>query len=287
MINQLIRLKILILPISLVLVVVTIIFFIKPSFSDMNTAKAMLSQKQSQLDGLDGQSQSLKKLASDWTSLGDEKTLVGAALPEKENIDIYMSELTSKASRSGILLSSVQLEKKSSNFESTGISSYICGENAAGPLVSTNTPAPSSTPATTATGIEVPGDVSAGLASSSGGCLKMSKVSITAKGTWEQLLGFLKYLEDMNRISNIDKVDVSVDNQGQGQDQAPSDLLSVVVSINVFFKEGKQIGDTMLAAGPASQIQLNKKAIEKLKEAIYSPYAAPLVSPSGERNIFK
>jgi len=281
MINQLIRLKILMLPISLVLTVVAIIFFIKPAFSDMNAEKTIISQKQSQLDGLNGQSQNLKKLASDWTSLGDEKTLVEAALPETENIDVYMSELTSKASRSGILLSAVQLEEGSSSSESAV--SYVCGENAAGSLASAPIPVPSGVSA----GLEASGNVSADLAGSSGSCLKTSKVSITAKGTWEQLLDFFKYLEDMNRISNIDKAEVSVDNQAQGQDQAISDLLSINVSISVFFKEGKQIGSAMLAASPAGQTQLNKKAIEKLKEVIYSPYAAPLVSPSGERNIFK
>lgn len=274
------RLKILILPISLVLVVVGIVFFIKPSFSDMSATKTILSQKQLQLEGLNGQSQNLKKLASDWGSLGEEKTLVEAALPSEENIDVYISELTSKASRSGILLSDVKVEKTSSGSETSGSSSYVCGEIAEGSLA----PISNSAPAETAAGTEGLGNVS----SSSGGCLKMVKVSITAKGTWEQLLDFFKYLEDMNRISNIDDVDISVNNnQGQGQEQATSDLLSISVSVSAFFKEAKQTGASKLAAGPAGQIQLNQKAIEKLKEVIYSPYSAPPVSPSGERNIFK
>ena len=180
-IQQSMRLKILILPLSLALTVVAIVFFIKPSFSDMSATKAILSQKQLQLNGLNEQSQNLKKLASDWGSLGEEKTLVEAALPVNQNIDVYISELTSKASRSGIFLSDVQVEETSSGLESAGGSSYACGENALGDSVSASAPS-------NVSGSESAGSMPIDLANSSGGCLKMVKVSITAKGTWEQLL---------------------------------------------------------------------------------------------------
>lgn len=278
MINQLIRLKILILPISLVLAVVAVIFFIKPSLSDMNETKKMLSEKQSQLDGLNGQSQKLKGLEASWQSLGEEKTLVGSALPDTENIDVYISELTSKASRSGILLSGITLVKEASG---TGRPSYVCG------AVAETAPTPSGVPGENAAGAVASDSISSNLASSSDGCLKTFKVSMTAKGTWEQLLDFFKYLEDMNRISNINEAVISVSVENKAPDQVSSDLLSISVSVNAFFKEEKRAGDSMLAASMANQGQLNQKAIEKLKETIYSPYAAPSVSPAGERNIFK
>ncbi|MFH0930176.1 MAG: hypothetical protein V1814_02895 [Candidatus Moraniibacteriota bacterium] len=276
MINQLMRLKILVLPISLVLTVVVLTFLIKPAFSEMNETKKMLSEKQSKLDDLNGQSQNLKGLKSAWESLGDEKTLVETALPDAENIDIYISELTSKASRSGILLSGITLVKGASGAEN---SLYVCGAAADGSVAS----ALSSPPVGTVAG--VPGSMSSDPVSPYVSCIKMINVSMTAKGTWEQLLDFFKYLEDMNRISNINESSILVENQGQ--DQATSDLLSFTVSVNAFFKEGKQTGDSTLAASMANQGQLNQKAIEKLKEVIYAPYAAPLVSPAGERNIFK
>jgi len=276
MINQLIRLRILILPISLVLTVVAIVFFIKPAFSDMNETKKMLSEKQSQLDELNGQSQKLEGLKSSWESLGDEKTLVENALPDAENIDIYISELTSKANRSGILLSGIALAKGSTSAVSP---LYVCGAVADGsPAL-----APSSAPAETAAGTTP--SISSNPANLPISCLKTINVSMTAKGTWEQLLDFFKYLEDMNRISNISETTISVENQVQ--DQTTSDLLAFSVSVNAFFKEGKQTGNAVLAASVANQGQLNQKAIEKLKEVIYAPYAAPLVSPAGERNIFK
>lgn len=278
MVKQSIRLKVFILPISLALSVAALIFLVKPSFSDMNAAKATLSAKQSQLDKWNEQSQKLKKLASDWEPLSDEKTLIQTALPDTENIDIYISELTSKASRSGILLSDIELVERSPGAENP---LYVCGAVTDGSSAS----APSSISAGTTAETGASDSISNNLANSSSDCLKMIKVSIVAKGSWEQLLDFFKYLEDMNRISNIDGVNVSVENQGP--EQASSGILSVGLSINAFFKKGGQVGDTMLIAGPASQMQLNQKAIQKLKETIYSPYAAPSVSPSGERNIFK
>jgi hypothetical protein len=230
------------------------------------------------LDKWNEQCQKLKKLASDWESLSDEKTLIQTALPDTENIDIYISELTSKASRSGILLSDIELVERSPGAENP---LYVCGAVTDGSSAS----APSSISAGTTAETGASDSISNNLANSSSDCLKMIKVSIVAKGSWEQLLDFFKYLEDMNRISNIDGVNVSIENQGP--EQASSDILSVGLSINAFFKKGGQVGDTMLIAGPASQMQLNQKAIQKLKETIYSPYAAPSVSPSGERNIFK
>ncbi len=281
MINQSIKLKILILPASLALVVIVIVFFIKPSFFDMNEKKKILSEKQSQLDSLNGQGQKIKELKSDWESLGDEKTLVQIALPDSENMDIYISELTSKASRSGILLSDVQKVAVLAGSENAENLPYICSGSSEAFPGSTR----SGIPAETAAGDSASTNDLSSSTSPSNNCLKMVKISIMAKGTWEQFLDFFKYLEDMNRISNVDKVVVSVENQSQ--EQAASDLLSINISMNAFSKKGRQAGDIMFAAGPATPVELNQKAIEKLKEVIYAPYAAPLVSPNGERNIFK
>ncbi|HLM84085.1 MAG TPA: hypothetical protein VK254_02675, partial [Candidatus Bathyarchaeia archaeon] len=94
MVQQTTGLKVLILPISLVIAVVAIIFFIKPSFSEMMSAKKSVQEKQSQLDSLKSQNQKLQGMKSKWNSLTDEKTLVATALPDLENVDAYVSELT-------------------------------------------------------------------------------------------------------------------------------------------------------------------------------------------------
>lgn len=264
------RLKILILPVSLAVVVVMSVFYIKPYFSDMSSAKATLSQKQEQLAGLKQQNQRLQQIKSEWDALGEEKTLVQTALPEAVDIDSYISEITSKASRSGVLLSGIRINPQGSSEDGY---SYVCEEvvpEALAPSVSPKAVVPAET---------VP------VEPISAGCLEMVAVNMTAQGSWEQILEFFKYLEDMNRVSNVKGATITT--QAPSQDQAPSDLLNVTVSAGTFFKKRSQAGSLALVNDLISQNGFNKKALEKLRGIVYSLYDVPAVSPAGGRNIFK
>lgn len=281
MVNTSMRLKILILPLSLAAAVIVTIFYINPSYSDMNTAKKTLSEKQTQLDTLKQQSQKLEKMKAQWDALNEEKTLVQTALPEAEDVDVYISEVTNKATRSGVLLTDIRLDKTASAAESAP---FVCSAASADAAASSSGGVLASPTAATPAG-NGSGTLSSSPANLSDDCLNTYKISMTAKGTWDQLLGFFKYLEDMNRISNIGEATISTENQSQGQPS--SDLLSVNVSMNAYFKEKNQDVSPAFVASFVNQDQLNQKALEKLKAAIYSPYAAPEVSPAGQRNIFK
>jgi hypothetical protein len=127
MAQQSMSLKVLIFPISLVVAVAVAIFFIKPAFSEMMSVKSSLAEKENQLENLKNQNQKLQNLKSKWESLAEEKNLVATALPEAENVDSYVSELTSKASRSGILLSGIQASQKGGSVSAETAPSYICG----------------------------------------------------------------------------------------------------------------------------------------------------------------
>lgn len=281
MIQESMRLKVLILPISLVVAVIVAIFFIKPAFSEMMSSKDALSSKQSQLGVLNDQVQKLQTMKTKWEAMVDEKNLIETAFPEAEDVDSYVSEITSKASRSGVLLTNITLDQK--NNAGTGQNpSYICGEDLTGDLAQAGASSPQSSVVASGTS-----DASGlqNLSGSSGACLKAITISLKAKGSWEQMLDFFKYLEDMNRISNIGTVTLSTENQAQGQ--ASSDILSADISANAFFKEKAQGGSMALASNLAGQGAFNQKSLEKLKETIYAPYDTPSMSPSGERNIFK
>jgi Tfp pilus assembly protein PilO len=281
MIQESMRLKVLILPISLAVVVIIAIFFIKPALSEMMSSKAALSSKQSQLDDLNNQAQKLQAMKTKWEAMADEKNLIETAFPETEDVDSYVSEITSKASRSGVLLTDITLDQKNSGATSQN-PSYICGADLTGGLTQPDASSLQSTAA--APGANGASDLQ-NLSGSSSACLKSIKISLKAKGSWEQMLDFFKYLEDMNRISNIETVTLST--EAQTQEQASSDILSADISANAFFKEKVQGGSMVLASNLASQGTFNQKSLEKLKETIYAPYDAPAMSPSGERNIFK
>jgi Tfp pilus assembly protein PilO len=282
MIQESMRLKVLILPLSLAVAVIVAIFFIKPAFSGMLSSKNELAGKQAQLENLKNQTQKLQAMKTKWEAMADEKNLVAAAFPETENVDSYISEITSKASRSGVLLTDIKLDQAGSAGTSQN-PDYICSGDLTGGLAqagvsSAAAAAPVAPGASDTSGLQT-------LPGSSSACLKAITISLTAKGSWEQMLDFFKYLEDMNRISNIESLTLST--QAQVQDQASSDILSADISANAFFKEKAQSGGMALANNLASQGSFNQKSLDKLKETIYAPYDAPAVSPSGERNIFK
>lgn len=268
MIKHSMSLKVLILPVSLAVVAVAAIFFIQPVFSEMLAAKNSLDTQKKQLEDLKIQNQKLQELEQKWQTMSEEKTLVRAALPETEDVDAYISELFSKASRSGVLLSKVQLGQLESK---TDKPAYVCG--------AVNSADFSSIPA----GSETANMPDAPNVSEN--CVRSINFSMTAVGTWEQILDFFKYLEDMNRISNIEGA--SIVSEKQSPDQPPSDLLSANVLINAFFKEKNQSGNAVLASAMSNQGNFNQKVIEKLKEIIYAPYSAPTMSPGGQRNVFK
>lgn len=272
-------LKVLIFPLSLVIALAVVIFLIKPAYSEMTSIKNSLQEKNVLLDNLQNQNQKLQKVKSKWESLAEEKNLVAAAFPDEDNIDAYVSELTSKAGRSGILLTDINMAQKGGASSEAGTkSAYLCGVNPAGGTAVALPPDQVSEIAT------VSGtDGSAGPVSS--GCFNAVGISLMATGSWEQVLDFFKYIEDMNRISNIESVSLAP--VSQVQDQAATDLLKADISATAFFKGKTKNGNATLAGSLAGQENFNQKALEKLKNAIYSAYDVPAVSPSGERNIFK
>jgi Tfp pilus assembly protein PilO len=284
MIQESMRLKVLILPLSLAIVVIAAIFFIKPAFSDMMSTKESLAGKQSQLENLKKQVQGLQAMKTKWEAMTDEKTLVETAFPETEGVDAYVSEITSKASRSGVLLTEIGFNQTNSG-GATQSADYICGADSTGGTAQSGASSPQSSAAAPLVSGASDASGSQNLAGSPSACVKSIAVSLSVKGSWEQMLDFFKYLEDMNRISNIESVTLSAGSSSQ--DQASSDILSGDISANAFFKEKAQSGSMALASNLASQGSFNQKSLERLKETIYAPYDTPSMSPSGERNIFK
>jgi Tfp pilus assembly protein PilO len=285
MIQESMRLKVLILPLSLAIAVIAAIFFIKPVLSDIMNFKTVLADKQSQLENLKNQTQKLQTMKTKWNAMADEKNLVATAFPETSDVDAYISEITSKASRSGVLLTDIKLDKKNSAGTDQK-PDYICNDSLTAGLNQGIAPSPD-TAAQPATASSASPDVSGSqaLTVSPSSCLKSFSISLTAKGSWEQMLDFFKYLEDMNRVSNIEALSLSTGTQSQ--DQASSDILTADISANAFFKEKAQSGSMALASSLANQGSFNQNALEKLKETVYAPYDVPAMSPSGERNIFK
>ncbi len=281
MINKVVGFKVLIFPLAAVIVVMMSVLYIKPAYDEMQSLKQAKAEKQLQLDGLQKQNQKLAELKKKWDSMDNDRSLTLTALPAGSDIENYISELYGRASRSGVLLSNITSGEKNSATDS-----FVCGS-----IVNSVVSAPA---AETAAASEISGTSKAGNAPIAGkapavaqSCVNAISVKLTVSGNWDQIVNFFKYLEDTNRIANITSVDMKSGQQSKSDQQSPGDLISVSADLSVFYKEKSEAGSASTVSGLASGNGFEESVIKKLNEVVFTPYVAPVVSGSGERNIFK
>ncbi|OGI27598.1 MAG: hypothetical protein A2359_04720 [Candidatus Moranbacteria bacterium RIFOXYB1_FULL_43_19] len=285
MVTKSIGLKVLILPLSLALVVMISIVFIKPALVRMNANRKTLAQNEEKLTALQAQTQKMDSLKRIFESL-EEKKLVSVALPEDESIEDYLSELYQRASRSGVLVTDFSVsENSSTNTEQA----YSCGAVAS--LQSTASfsgNSPAQTPQTNGSS-PVANDTIAGGVSPAvvPACANISSVQISVEGNWEQLLSFYKYLADSNRIANMEAINISSKGQSSQDETSSADLLSSKLTLAIHSKEKKEVSDMSSVNALVAGAGFDLGVLNKLKEIVYAPYEEPLVSETGERNIFK
>ena len=269
MISKSIGIKVLILPLSLALVVMISVLFIKPSLQSMNTNRKTLAENKEKLAALKAQTQKLDSLKSNFESLEDRKT-VFVALPENEDLEDYMGELYQRASRSGVLVSNFSLSQGASE----GSQAYSCGAQTDAQIAEAGAIAPA------------PGAGSVSSAPASNSCVKITPVKISIGGSWEQLLSFYGYLTDSNRIANITQVAITPRSQTSAEG-SESSILESEITLNLYYKTKSGTGDKTTIDALAQGGGFNQNAFKKLKEIVYAPYEEPVVSDTGERNIFK
>jgi Tfp pilus assembly protein PilO len=269
MVTKSIGIKVLILPLSLALVVIISILFIKPAFQSMNTNRKTLAENKEKLAALKTQTQKLDSIKSGFDSLEDKK-IVFVALPENEDLENYMNELYQRASRSGILVSSFSVSQGASQ----ETEAYSCSAQAI---------AQSAEPETTAAAPEISGSSPASAPTS---CVKVAPVQISVEGSWEQLLSFYKYLTDSNRIANMNQVAIAPGSQTSAEGSV-SDILKSEITLKLYYKTKSETGDKTTIDALIQGDGFNQSAFKKLKEIVYAPYEEPVVSDTGERNIFK
>lgn len=287
MVIKSIGIKVLILPLSLALVVMISIVFIKPALVKMNANRKTLAQNEEKLTALQAQTQKMDSLKRAFDAL-EEKKLVAVALPEDESIEDYLSELYQRASRSGVLVTNFSVSEDSSgNSERAYSCSAVAVAAAQSPVASAGASS-TQTPAMSGNSLAADGTGSAGVSPAVPACADISSVQISVEGNWEQLLSFFKYLADSNRIANMEAIEISSRGQSNQQDEAAStDLLSSKITLAIHSKEKKKVSDMNSVNALVAGAGFNQGVLNKLKEIVYAPYEAPLVPETGERNIFK
>ena len=279
MVIKSIGLKVLILPLSLALVVMISILFIKPALEDMNANRKALDAGKEKLVALQEQAQKLSELKNTFQSM-EERKIVAVALPEDESIEDYLNELYQRASRSGVLVNNFSASEKAP----MGGSSYVCGSSLAG--VSDTSSAASSGSGTGSENLSGSNSAVSGGSLVPASCVQGSVIQISVKGTWDQFLSFYKYLADSNRIANVSEVSIGSKSQGSAE-SSESDLLESQVTLEVYYKSKSRTSNMATIGALTGGAGFNKNILKKLEEIVYAPYEAPAVSESSERNIFK
>lgn len=271
MVNKIVGFKVLIFPLAVAFVVIVSILYIKPAYDEMQSLKKSQAEKQLQFDNLQKQNQQLAQLKNKWASMENERSLTQTALPVKGDVENYIAELYGRASRSGVLLASITSDEKSAALEP-----IACGSSA-NPAVSVSAAGPAAASGTDGGPAPVAPQ----------SCANAISVKLTASGNWDQIVNFFKYLEDTNRIANITSVAITSSQQNKSDQQSSNDLISASVDLSVFYKEKSEVGSSSIINSLAGGNGFEESVIKKLNEVVFAPYVAPVVSQSGERNIFK
>jgi len=264
MVNKITGIKVLMVPITVGLAFVASVLYVKPAYDEMQLAKRNQAELKKQLSNLEGQNKKLSELKTKWDSMSEEKTLVEGSLPSDLSTDYYLAQLYDQASRSGVLLNSVSMNSKNEAIEE-----YACEPGTASVVASSSSSSQDSSGSSKSSKSAVP-------ASS---CVSTASAMLEVSGNWDQLVNFFKYLEETNRIANVTSVDIAT---SEG-----SDLLNIKVQTSIYYKEKSSTRSPSVASSLTSGKGFEEGVIKKLNELVFTPYVAPSISESGERNIFK
>lgn len=273
MINKIVGFKVLILPLAAVFAVMMSVLYIMPAYDEMQASKLAQAEKRQQLVDLQKQNQKLAELKNKWATMESERSLIEGALPATSDMEKYLSELDGRVNRSGVLLSGVISDESGS---AAGCSSV--GLVASPAVVASSDMEASGSNAAVADGSLTPASQS---------CLKVVSIKLTASGSWEQMINFFKYLEDTNRIANITSISMTSSQPSSSDQQSTDALLNANVDLSVFYKVKSEMGSPSVIKSLTGGQGFEENVIKKLNEVVFSPYVAPAVSKSGERNIFK
>ncbi len=258
-------------PFAVVISLLLIVFYVKPAFDEMQSLKKNQIEIKSQLDNLQQQNKKLSELKTKWDSMSSEKLLVDGALPEDKDMDNFTAELYERASRSGVLLTEVSAKEGTSS-----IKPYVCSIKG-GSVVS-------SAISDAANGDEMSGAEKKGSAQAVTSCVHEIILSTASIGNWDQTVNFFKYVEDMNRVSSIKSIGIKSE---KGNQSDGSDLITTEIEMSVYYKaKGAAVTPSVISSLTSGK-GFEEGVIKSLKDIVFTPYVAPSVSESGERNLFK
>jgi Tfp pilus assembly protein PilO len=279
MINKSVGLKVLILPLSSAAVIMIVALFIKPAYSDVNALKKAVGEDKKQLEQLKTQNVKMKEMKSSLISM-EEKPMVMLALPEREDAEKYLAEFYGRVNRSGVLMKNFKFNESSETL-------LDCGKVSGAPLPSSGGESASVVTGSSAVAVENNAAISQPTGTvPAENCAKTSSIDVSVSGSWDQVLSFLKYIEDTSRVANISKIEIA---PGQsGGDQGMNDILNVRATLDIFSKTKSENANIMQINSLTSEGGINKGILRKIESAIYGTFDYNYeTEKTAGKNIFK
>jgi len=191
------KLKLFFLPISIVLTLVAIIWFIKPGWEENRELKKELSKEKEILQGLVEKGDALNKALSYYQALAQRKNLINTAIPTSAENDKLVAEINDQASIAGLFLNKIDI--KEMKVKASEMPTQIKAINAKDELENSETSKSSDKPDET--------------------LLVKATVGLDVVGDYVNIKNFIKALGQTNRFIKI--VSVNVDRSSEQEDSIP------------------------------------------------------------------
>ncbi len=181
------KLKVLLTPVLIVVIVVFIIWVIVPSFMAIQTQLKNQSDLQSKLSDIQTKTVMAGKLAQELSASAAQEDSLNNYLPDSRKVEDIVSELNSVADNSGVSISNLSLDQSQGNI-GTAMS-----------------PAANAQTATSPSGKPVSFDVDYGII-----------------GSYSNIKSVIEELSKLARFNSIDSLKITEASSGSGQSSAPS-----------------------------------------------------------------
>lgn len=246
---------------SIMLALVIFIWMTKPDWDNLKSEKSNLETLEKETQEIDSQLQSLDAAYSQFSKIGEDKTLIENVIPSFEKPDELIAEYYLKAKESEVFVVSAKKDEAAA--------SSSCKEAMEIPAVEDLES-------------ETPGF------SALAPCLQSSNVSLTLAGTYLNLKKFIGQIEKMNRLTMAKDFSIT-----KGASEEQGDILTMAVSFEVFTKSAPTgfsiasglstpTGKALLAG------KIDKGVIDQYKQTVTDKIFQPVgVEGAGKEDIFK
>ena len=267
------RLKLLFFPLSVMLALFMFIWMIKPEWDDVGKARAAQAQAQKDLQDLTNNVNMIDQAVSEYQSLGVDKQLIQNAIPYESKGDELVAQLYDKAKDSEAFITKAGIAASTSALDS-------CSDAAKSGM------------SADLAGISSSSSDGTDESKTKQNCLKSETVTISVSGDYPKVKKFISGLEQMNRFSEISKIQIAKEQPKEGE---PAATLTAAIEFTVFYKDKMAKVDPLQYVNGKDDVSiqlitgsLDRVTIASFKQLVVARPSAPItVTTTGKEDIFK